>query len=314
MLYKVSIIIPAYNASKTIRQCLDALINQNTKHSFEIIVVLREGKDNTISILDEYKTKYPFIKYAILSDGYIPKSRVEGARLSNGEYIMFCDVDDTFSEDAIETMVNEIENSHVDIVSASYNEVYKNKTKKGLFRINKTLDQKGVIKGLMKDTYLRSFCWNKIYKASLFKDYKYYYPNQNFVRDDTLLNLQVYLHVNKLKIIKKPIYYYDKRFESTTNNIDKSRFTWLLNIFALERYYLKKNKPEYLSLFFKLKLRRKIITFIEKCIVKNYYTKDEFKTLKTEGRNYLKIINKKGELEINNTPWEYLIKDIENAD
>lgn len=314
MSYKVSIIIPAYNAEKTIRRCLESLIHQKSKYDFEIIIVIRECTDNTVSIIEEYQKKYSFIKYFVFKDGYIPKSRIEGAKLSNGEYIMFCDVDDTFTIDAVETMVNEIENSNVDIVSASYYEVYKNKTVKGLFRTSKLLNQKEVFKGLFKDTYLRSFCWNKIYKSSLFKNIDYYYPNHNFIREDTLLNLQIYLHIKSLKIIKKPIYYYDKRFESTTNNVDKNRFPWLINIFALERYYLERNKPEYLSIFYKLKNRRKIIALLEKWIVKKYYTKEEFRKLKIDSNKYLKLINKNGALQVSNTPWESIIIEIENAE
>ena len=57
---KISVIIPSYNAEKTIKKCIDSIINQNFP-DVEIICVDDNSNDNTISILKEYQQKYNII-------------------------------------------------------------------------------------------------------------------------------------------------------------------------------------------------------------------------------------------------------------
>ena len=49
----ISIIIPAYNAEKYIKKCLDSLIKQ-TKKEIEIIVINDGSKDNTEKLIKSY--------------------------------------------------------------------------------------------------------------------------------------------------------------------------------------------------------------------------------------------------------------------
>ena len=56
--YAVSVIVPVYNVEKYIKECLESLVNQTLKN-IEIIVVNDGSPDNSQSIIDEYKKKYP---------------------------------------------------------------------------------------------------------------------------------------------------------------------------------------------------------------------------------------------------------------
>ena len=55
---KVSVIVPVYNTSKYLRRCADHLVNQ-TLDEIEIIFINDGSTDNSLSILNEYKEKYP---------------------------------------------------------------------------------------------------------------------------------------------------------------------------------------------------------------------------------------------------------------
>ena len=55
--YKVSIIIPAYNASEFISESIDSVLNQSY-NNYEIIVVDDNSNDNTWDILQRYKKIY----------------------------------------------------------------------------------------------------------------------------------------------------------------------------------------------------------------------------------------------------------------
>ncbi len=95
----LSIIIPAYNAEKTISRCLDSILNQENC-DYEIIIVNDLSTDNTPKILDEYKSNYKNIK---VIDKKIKTSisdvRNYGLTHANGDYVTFVDADDTLVSD-----------------------------------------------------------------------------------------------------------------------------------------------------------------------------------------------------------------------
>ena len=55
---KLSVIVPAYNAEKTIRESLDSILHQ-TRPVDELIVVNDGSSDGTERILQEYRDAYP---------------------------------------------------------------------------------------------------------------------------------------------------------------------------------------------------------------------------------------------------------------
>ena len=54
---KISIIVPVYNAEKTLYKCVESLILQKYKN-IEIIVVNDGSKDSTLEILNEHAKEY----------------------------------------------------------------------------------------------------------------------------------------------------------------------------------------------------------------------------------------------------------------
>ena len=58
----ISILIPAYNAEKTIKRTLDSILNQ-TLLPFEIVIVNDGSTDKTQDILNEYENYKLFKKF-----------------------------------------------------------------------------------------------------------------------------------------------------------------------------------------------------------------------------------------------------------
>jgi glycosyltransferase involved in cell wall biosynthesis len=88
----VSVIIPAYNIEKLIRQSVDSVLSQ-TYDDFELVVVDDGSTDNTGQILRSIKD--PRMTYHYQPNSGLPsKPRNAGVRLSKGEYVAFLDHDD----------------------------------------------------------------------------------------------------------------------------------------------------------------------------------------------------------------------------
>lgn len=87
-LNKYSIVIPAHNEEEFIRITLDSLVNQ-TLLPYEVIVVNDNSTDTTQAIIEEYITKYPWIKLLnrISKGEHQPGSKVINAFLAGYEIV-----------------------------------------------------------------------------------------------------------------------------------------------------------------------------------------------------------------------------------
>lgn len=102
----ISVIMPAYNAEKTIRQAIDSVLSQ-TYGDFELIVINDCSKDSTQSIVEEYKEKDPrVILVNNKKNSGVSVSRNEGVDLAKGEFIAFLDSDDMWRQDKFEKQLS----------------------------------------------------------------------------------------------------------------------------------------------------------------------------------------------------------------
>lgn len=100
---KVSVVIPVYNASRYIEQCLGSLLAQSL-HEIEIICVDDGSTDNSVAIIDDYSKKDSRVKLLRQQNSHAGVARNNGMKHANGEYIIFLDADDFFEPDMLEKM------------------------------------------------------------------------------------------------------------------------------------------------------------------------------------------------------------------
>ena len=103
-----SIIIPTYNSSNTLIRCLESIILQNFSN-YEVWFIDGYSHDNTISIIKEYATKYPFIHLVSEPDKGIYDAMNKGIGLAQGKWLYFLGSDDTFyNKDVLTRIAKEI--------------------------------------------------------------------------------------------------------------------------------------------------------------------------------------------------------------
>lgn len=107
---KVSVIIPAYNAEKTLRQCLDSVLNQTYKN-YEVIVADASSTDKTVEIAEKFGAK-------VVKGGLPGAGRNRGAEASQGEIILFLDADVVLKDkDYFKKTLSEFEEKKLDIAT-----------------------------------------------------------------------------------------------------------------------------------------------------------------------------------------------------
>ncbi len=100
----ISVIVPAYNAEKTLAVCLDSIIAQ-TYPNIEIILIDDGSTDETGEIAREYEKRDPRIRNIHQNNAGLIETRDRGIALAKGDYVGFVDADDEISEDMYERLL-----------------------------------------------------------------------------------------------------------------------------------------------------------------------------------------------------------------
>lgn len=94
ILKKLSVIIPVYNAEKTLKRCMESVLKQKDE-DLEIILINDGSTDASDKIIQEYKEKNPkIISYYKKKNTGVADTRNYGIKKAKGSYILFLDADD----------------------------------------------------------------------------------------------------------------------------------------------------------------------------------------------------------------------------
>lgn len=170
---RVSVIIPAYNSSEYIQECIDSLVSQTLKN-VEFIFVDDGSTDATLDIIQKNALKDSRIKIISQQNQYAGVARNNGLNIASGEYIIFLDSDDFFDISLLEKTYNAAQKTGAEIVIFKGRE-YNIKT--AMFNSckfplsEKLFPQKDIFtyKDFCENLYQANSCiaWNKLIKKSL---------------------------------------------------------------------------------------------------------------------------------------------------
>ncbi len=100
----ISVIIPAYNSARFIRECVDSVLAQ-TRTDFEVIVVDDGSTDETRTILGEYGNRVQVLAGAHRGNA---AARNRGWRAAHGLWVCFLDSDDRWAPDKLQRQLDDI--------------------------------------------------------------------------------------------------------------------------------------------------------------------------------------------------------------
>lgn len=110
----ISVIIPMYNAEKTIDRMLQSILNQTYKN-LEIIIINDGSQDNSLSMIEAYQNKDSRIKIYSIKNSGVSHARNVGLSKTSGDYIQFVDADDDLELNYFEKMSKMIEENDCDV-------------------------------------------------------------------------------------------------------------------------------------------------------------------------------------------------------
>lgn len=107
---ELDIIIPAYNAERYLRECMDSVLGQDTRYSFRVIVIDDGSTDETGGILDEYAARDSRVKVVHQENRGHSGARNAGLEMADAELVMFLDSDDVLFPAAVEQLAGAVLN------------------------------------------------------------------------------------------------------------------------------------------------------------------------------------------------------------
>ena len=206
---KVSIIVPVYNAEKTIERCINALITQSY-NNIEIVCVNDGSSDNSFAILEKFRNKDSRIKIYTQENSGPAYTRHFAISQATGKYLMFCDADDWYENNMVECMVTTIEQENTDMVMCDCNiiDLADNTIQNAkLNKYNHILLLGKHSLNINNVSKVNGILWNKILKREILEKYNIRYPKK--YEHDDLIFIYKYLAQAKTYFgLKEKLYNY----------------------------------------------------------------------------------------------------------
>lgn len=217
----ISILVPMYNASTTILRCLEVLAAQ-CGNIAEVVVLDDGSTDDCLMKAKEIEEKNPRIRVYSQENQGVACTRQHLLDFAHGKYIMFCDADDYFQEDAVSIVYKDImdmdgRNISPDVFVYGYNLIrtFGNKTIKNR-KLNIGIHSKKEFAKnhatALGDLYW-SALWNKCYKKEICLNFKIKFET---LMEDVLFNLDYFSKCEYIYISPHVLYNYVQIGESLT--------------------------------------------------------------------------------------------------
>lgn len=226
----ISIIIPIYNAEKSLNRCLESIKNQ-TYINLEILLIDDGSSDNSSKICKKFcEHDQRFIYFKNENQG-VAKTRDFGIQKSRGKYLTFVDSDDYISCKYIELLYDLLIQNKSDISICLSRKVYDEKENIAnddkMLKNNVILyDNFEAIEDMLYEKKIDTSFWGKMYKSQLLKkirisDYKIF--------EDLDTMYKILLKCDSVCLTDSKLYYYYIRKDSLSHNTFSEK-----NILVLE--------------------------------------------------------------------------------
>lgn len=221
---KVSILMPACNVEKFIRECMDSVVNQ-TLEDIEIICMNDGSKDSTGEILDEYAAADPRIKVIHKPNSGYGHSMNVGLQNATGEYIGIIETDDYADLNMFEELYELAKRCNADVVKSNYyTYISKPEPKSELLEVLKPYDlyDKVFCPADNQDIFRVKPCiWSGLYRRQMIEDNNIRFtetPGASY--QDTSFAFKIWSSAERACLTKKAYLHY--RIDNENSSVKSS--------------------------------------------------------------------------------------------
>ena len=211
-MYLFSIIVPVYNCSLFIKECIDSIKKQSLEN-WELLLIDDGSTDSSPAICDDQASIDTRIRVFHKLNGGVSSARNLGIEKAKGNYILFLDSDDMLSSDTLKICQEHISTSNLDVLQF------------GLTNRNVWGDVDGkYTSALNAQEYIKnrkySVCaGGSIIRASIIKEADIKFVEKLKLAEDQLFIMDCISNSKFCKKIQDRLYFYRPNPNSITHNI-----------------------------------------------------------------------------------------------
>lgn len=216
---KVSIIVPVYNAEKSLARCVDSILNQEFR-DFELILMDDGSRDGSGDICDGYARADARVVVVHKENTGVSDTRNQAIARARGTFLQFVDSDDWLTADATKLMVRAAEETGCDLVIADfYRVVGEMVSRKGDIDADQVIGREAFVGFMMENPadYYYGVLWNKLYRREIVEAHGIRMDAKISWCEDFLFNLEYVRYATTFYALRTPVYYYVKTKGSLVN-------------------------------------------------------------------------------------------------
>lgn len=221
---KISIVIPVYNVEEYLNECIDSVLSQTYKN-IEVILVDDGSLDNCPKICDEIALFDSRVKVIHKKNGGLSDARNEGMKYITGDYFIFLDSDDYWTDNLfLETVVTDKLQEEKDVIIFGYTKELNllNTYQRNILFENtfKGLTKAHFLEKMVNNDKIQSTSCNKIVNSRVIKNHDMTFVKGR-VSEDIDWTARILLYAENFDYFDKYIYFYRENFNSITHRISK---------------------------------------------------------------------------------------------
>lgn len=231
---KVSLILPVYNVSQYLRECLDSVVSQ-TLTELEIICVNDGSTDNSLEIIQEYAARDPRILVITGPNGGYGKAMNKGLDRATGEYIGIVEPDDYVPVEMYQELYQIASENDLDLVKADFYRFTRDESgteHRQYILLDETRQRYGQLLCPAQDPSCIRFTlntWSGIYRRSFLEQHHIRHnetPGASF--QDNGFFFQTFVHAQRAMIVNKP--YYRNRRDNPNSSVASKAKVYCMNV------------------------------------------------------------------------------------
>lgn len=206
---KFSIVVPVYNAEKTLERCVDSIIAQSFT-DWELLLVDDGSTDTSGSLCDDFSNKDGRIRSFHKQNGGPSSARNLALDFAVGDYICFCDSDDWVGKDWLR---NFSRGEGYDLIISGFLARNWNGSESDTRVVSESFsgkmpDEAGKLFTMMNDSKNVGYLWCRCFRRDIIKQNKLYFDDRFRILEDECFIFEYMSNISSYIVISSFEYHY----------------------------------------------------------------------------------------------------------
>lgn len=219
----LSVVVPVYNVSKYLEECLDSVIQQSFK-DFEVLLVNDGSTDGSLDLLEEVTSRDSRVRVWSQFNCGAGSARNRGIELARGKHLIFIDPDDIFATDHVfSDLIDAMDKSGALICGGSLSLLKPSGKIKSEFSFDESFYDVSCEREVPLEQIWTDYGWIRfMYDSSLFVDGNVRFPQLNWYEDPVFF-LRAVEKAGGCRVVPVDVYHYRVGYKETEWTVARVR-------------------------------------------------------------------------------------------